>query len=195
VVCLVAACLLHAQPGATASPALPRLDRVMFAEPPKPVDDFELTDHHGEPFRFSTLRGAPALVFFGFAHCPDVCPAALAKLKLLRAGDEALARARVVFISVDGERDTPEALKAWLAGLSPDFLGLTGDPEAVREVAARFAAAFFKDQPTGAAGDYQVQHSSQIFLVDAAGRLRAEFYDASVDTMATLTHALLREEP
>jgi protein SCO1/2 len=165
---------------------------VLVTEPPKPVADFALTDQDGRPFDFSRLRGRPALVFFGFTHCPDVCPAALAKLKLLHARDAELARVQVVFISVDGNRDTPEAVKAYLAPLSQQFLGLTGDPELVRDVAARFAAAFFKGQPGGDAQDYEVQHSSQIYLVDAAGDLRAEFYDAPLDTMATLTRAVLK---
>ena len=74
------------------------------------------------------------LVFFGFTHCPNVCPTALGRLKLLhesRGG--ALKAARIVLISVDGERDTPARLKSYLAPLSADFIGLTGDPKATRE--------------------------------------------------------------
>jgi protein SCO1/2 len=156
----------------------------MVIDPPRPVAEFQLTDQDGKPFSSSSLRGRPALVFFGYAHCPDVCPAALAKLKMLQArGDDAL-RAQVVFVSVDGERDTPEAVREYLARLSPDFIGLTGEPDVVRAIAEAFHVAFFKGQP-GADPAYKVDHSGQIYLVDAAGQLRAELYDPPVETIAT----------
>lgn len=193
IACLLASSVVHGQVTPTERQALPRLERVMIAEPPKSVADFVLTDQDGHAFAFSELRGKPALVLFGFAHCPDVCPAALAKLKRLHAQSELSARVQVVFISVDGERDTPEALKTWLARVSEDFVGLTGDSNLVRDIAASFGAAFFKDQPGPDDQGYLVEHSSQIYLVDADGNLRAEFYDSPVEVMATLTRAVLNE--
>ena len=173
--------------------ALPALDRVYVNPEPATVADFTLTDQSGKPRSFSSLKGEPALVFFGFTHCPDVCPTALGRLKLLHeARDGALKDARIVLISVDGERDTPARLKSWLAPLSPDFIGLTGDPKATAAIAARFAAVFFKEPP-GKDGNYNVLHSTQVFAVDKAGRLRASFADAAIDDMATITALLLAE--
>lgn len=172
---------------------LPSLERVYLNPEPAPIADFTLTDHTGKPRDFSSLRGRPALVFFGFTHCPDVCPDALTRLKALHeARGGALKSAQVVLISVDGDRDTPAALKVYLAPLSPDFIGLTGDPKSIAKIAAQFAAVFFKEPP-GKDGNYNVMHSSQIFVVDKAGRLRASFVNASLEDMATITSLLIKE--
>jgi len=174
--------------------ALPALERVTVLAAPKAIADFELTDQAGRPRSFASLRGTPLLIFFGFTHCPDVCPAALTKLKLLHeSGGGSLKAARVVMISVDGDRDSPAVMKRYLATFSPDFIGLTGQPRAVADIAARFTAVAFKDRPD-AAGNYGYFHSSQVFLVDGAGRLRASFSDATVENMATVTGQVMREQ-
>jgi len=92
-------------------------------------------------------------------------------------------------ISVDGERDTPEVLKAYLARYSPRFIGLTGTRDKVKPIAAEFSAAFFK----GSGDNYSVSHSPQVFVMDKAGRLRAEFYNASIEAMTDVALALLDE--
>lgn len=186
---LAAAC-----PGwAAAAAPLPRLDRVYVNPEPAVIADFTLTDQDGKPRAFSSLRGEPVLVFFGFTHCPSICPTTLARLKALHgARDGALRPARIVLVSVDGDRDTPARLKSWLAPLSADFIGLTGDPKATSKIAARFAAVFFKE-PAAKDGSYNVMHSTQVFAVDKAGRLRATFVDASIEDMATITQLLLDE--
>lgn len=177
----------------TAAP-LPALERVTVLAAPRPIADFTLTDQDGRRRSFSSLRGEPTLIFFGFTHCPDVCPAALTKLKLLHeSSGGALKGARVVMISVDGERDTPAVMKKYLASMSPDFVGLTGSPRAVADIAARFSAVAYKEQP-GSNGDYAFFHSSQVFLVDRSGRLRASFADASVENMATVTRIVIGEK-
>jgi protein SCO1/2 len=160
---------------------LPALPRVHLNPDPAPIADFTLTDQHGKPRAFSSLRGEPALVFFGFTHCPAVCPQALGRLKLLHESrDGALKPVRIVLVSVDGGRDTPARLKSWLAPLSADFIGLTGDPKDTAEIAARD-------------GSYNVQHTTQVYAVDKAGRLRASFNDAAVEDMATIAGLLLDE--
>jgi protein SCO1 len=165
-----------------------------MSQPPKPIDDFELTDQEGNPFRFSQLTGTPALVFFGFTRCPDVCPSTLAKLALLTdSADQRLRSTALVMISVDGDRDSPAAMKAYLAQVSPRFMGLTGDPRTVRGIAAQFSAVFFKGLPNKPGGPYLVQHTSQIYLIDRQGRLRATFFDASIDTMRRTTTAIADE--
>jgi len=180
---------------ATATAPLPALERVAVAEPPVDLADFKLTDQNGKPLRFSDLRGQPVLVFFGFAHCPNVCPATLAVLKAAHASkDRAVRRARVVMISVDGERDTPAAMKAYLAPISKDFIGLTGDPKVVLEIARQFQAIFFRGPPTNAAGDYLMQHTSQIYLVDAGGRLRATLFEPPVETLVRVTREIANEK-
>jgi protein SCO1 len=177
-----------------AGPAsLPALERVYVNPVPQPIGDFTLADQDGRPRAFSSLRGAPVLVFFGFTHCPNVCPTALARLKSLHAArGGALKGARIVLVSVDGERDTPARLRSYLAPISTDFIGLTGDPKATAQIAARFSAVFFKE-PEAKDGGYNVMHTTQVFAVDKAGRLRAAFADASIEDMATITELLLKE--
>lgn len=126
---------------------LPAFDKVLIAEPAKAIADFELADQNGKPLRLSDLRGEPVLVFFGFAHCPNVCPATLGVLKTAHASkDRAVRRARMVMISVDGERDTPEAMRAYLSPISKDFIGLTGDPKLVLEIAQQFPRSSSRDR-------------------------------------------------
>ena len=178
---------------ATGPAALPALAGVYINPAPAAVADFTLTDQSGKARAFSSLRGAPVLVFFGFTHCANVCPLTMARLKALHAAEGGrLKSARVVMISVDGERDTPSAMKAYLTPLSRDFIGLTGDPKATAKIAAGFAAVFFKE-PAGKDGSYNVMHSTQVFAVDKAGRMRASFADASIEDMATVTKRLLEE--
>jgi len=187
-------CMLAALAGAASSSNADDPPRVQRADPPRTITDFELTDQNGKPRRFSALRGAPVLVFFGFAHCPDVCPTALNQLRLLRAsGDKDARRAEVVIISVDGERDSPAAMKAFLDPISADFVGLTGPAGRVRDIAAQFSAVFFKGLPQGKSAGYRVDHTGQVYLVDKAGRLRATFFNAPVETLQTFTAKIARE--
>ena len=96
-------------------------------------------------------------------------------------------------ISVDGDRDSPAAMKAYLAQVSPRFMGLTGDPRTVRGIAAQFSAVFFKGLPAKPGGPYLVEHTSQIYLIDRHGRLRVTFFDASIDAMRRATTAVADE--
>jgi protein SCO1 len=172
---------------------LPAYDRVMLAPAPKPIADFALTDQDGRNFRFSSLRGEPALLIFGYVHCPDVCPLSLQKLKLLKESRPELKDVRVIMVSVDVERDTAAALREFLGHFSAGFVGLTGDPQQVQQIATQFSAAFFKAEANAATGNYAVGHSGQVFAIDKAGNVRAEFYDADPDAMAGVMRALLEE--
>jgi protein SCO1/2 len=168
---------------------------VLIAQSPQEMGEFELTDQDAHPFALSRLRGQTALVFFGFTNCPSICPTTLVSLKLSdESRDRGLPRATIVMISADGDRDTPAAMKSYLASFSPDFIGLTGNPRAVRDIAARFSAVFFKGLPQDKSGKYLVQHTSQVYLVDKQGRLRATFYDASTKTIVDVTRAVLAEK-
>lgn len=178
--------------GAAAAAAAP--ERTMLAEPPRALADFQLTDQSGKTVKLVDFRGAPVLVFFGFTHCSTACPAALAQLRQLEREHRAqLGKTRIVIISVDGERDNPQAMKTWLEPLSPGFIGLTGAPATVHNIAAGFSAAFYKETAGQKAGDYTVEHSSQVFLVDAKGRLRATFFNAPLGTMAEVTRKVAAE--
>jgi protein SCO1/2 len=174
-----------------AAMAAPAPERTLLAQPPRPINEFQLTDQSGKAVKLADFRGAPVLVFFGFTHCSTACPTALHQLRQLEREHRAeLGKTRIVIISVDGERDTPEAMQAWLKPLSASFTGLTGKPARVHEIAADFSATFFK-QPATVPGEYQVQHNSQIFLLDKQGRLHATFFNAPLTAMAEVTHSIL----
>jgi len=168
--------------------------RVRWAATPVPLPDFRLTDEHGRAFGLSDLRGRTALLFFGFTNCRNVCPATMQVLKQVRRslGEEAVPLVSV-FVSVDGTRDTPSVLREYLEPFSPGFIGLTGEPAEVRVLADRLSAVFFKGMPTDAQGGYDVEHTSQVYLVDGQGRLRATFYAAGADTISAATQTVLRE--
>ena len=173
--------------------AAPAPERTLLAEPPRAIAEFQLTNQAGKSTKLADLRGAPLLVFFGFTHCSSVCPTALHQLRQLEREHRAeLGKTRIVIISVDGERDTPQAMSTWLKPLSANFIGLTGAPARVHEIASNFSAAFFK-QPETAPGEYQLQHNSQFFLVDSQGRLRATFFNAPLATVASVTHSIATE--
>lgn len=177
-----------------ASTPLPQFDRVMVLNEPREIADAQLTSQDGEHFRLAQLRGKASLVFFGFTNCPDVCPAAMTKLSQLeRSGLVDSARVNFTLISVDGERDLPAVMKKYLQQFSKVFIGLTGDPTEVRKIAGAFRATFFKGETSSADDSYSVAHSTQIFLIDQAGRLRAELHDPTIEAMAGITNAVLAE--
>jgi protein SCO1 len=182
---------LAASAAAGAPKPLPAFERVMTVEP-RGVGDLAMTDQDGKPARLADLAGAPAFVFFGFTHCPEICPTTLQKLALIqRAQPKQLAGVRIVLVSVDGERDSPEVLKSFLGRFSKDFVGLTAPPAEVRNLALRFSAPFFKDPPKD--GAYLVQHSTRVYALDKQGRLRAELYDVSREAVLGIGQALLAE--
>jgi protein SCO1/2 len=181
---------LLASAAAIASPAL---ERTLLAEPPRAIADVQLTDQSGKAVKLADFRGAPVLMFFGFTHCSSVCPAALHQLRQLeRQHGAELGKTRIVIVSVDGERDTPAAMQTWLRPLSANFVGLTGAPARVQNMAAQFSAAFYK-LPGQSAGEYSMEHNSQIFLLDGKGQLRATFFNAPLATMAKVTKGIAEE--
>ncbi len=176
-----------------AADTLPKFERVRTFSSARSIRDPELTNHRGEPFRLSSLQGRVTLVFFGFTHCPDVCPLAMEKMRILEeSGRLASDDMAYVLISVDGERDSPAVLHEYLQGYSPAFIGLTAAPGVVRDLASDFSVKFFKENPD-AEGNYQLAHSPQTFVLDTQGRLRAELYSASLDAMAGISQALLEQ--
>ncbi len=175
------------------APADAPTDKVLRIEPARGIADFTLTGTSGDPVAFSSLKGKPTLLFFGFAHCPDFCPATLGQLKVLTGGKQArLKGVQVLMISVDGERDTPAELKAYLEAYSPTFIGMTGPPRRVREIARQFSAMFFKGQ-ADASGEYMVEHTSQLYLLDRKGEVRAAFFNSPVEAITRVTREIAAE--
>jgi protein SCO1/2 len=178
--------------GAALAAPLPKLAGVMMLDAPRELVDVALVDQDGVLRTLSAYAGRPTLVFFGFTNCPDVCPTTLRKLALIRSAHaRELAGTRVVFISVDGERDTPAVVKEYLRTFSREFVGLTAPSEDVRKLALSLAAPFFKDPPTE--GGYAVQHATRVFALDKHARLRAELYDPSPEAVVGVATALLSE--
>jgi protein SCO1/2 len=141
---------------------------------PRPRDPgtFSLIDQNNAPFTAASFKGAPTLVYFGYTHCPDVCPVTLLQLaQVVKSG--VVPGLRVAFISVDPARDTPAQLAQYVHAFDPDFIGLTGSATMLQTVARTFGVAFLKVDLPG--GDYSMDHSSTVFLMDSRGHNVAVF--------------------
>ena len=148
--------------------------RGMVLEPPNPAPDFTLADAEGQPFQLSAQRGKVTVMFFGFTHCPDVCPTALFEIsEVLRAMGKDAAKVNAFFVSVDPERDTQAAMKDYLSSFDPHLKGLTGDPEAVAKVLSAYRV-YAKKVPLKD-GDYTMDHTALIYLMDREGHFVAPF--------------------
>lgn len=156
--------------------AAPAVATATLLAPPRPVPPLALVDQDNQPFGAQRLRGAWSFVFFGFTSCPDVCPvtmSALAQTRKLLADLPERSRPQVVMISVDPERDTPERLAAYVRSFDPAFIGATGTKPAIDELAQRMGV-LAATRPLED-GNYTVDHSTSVFLVDPDGALRALF--------------------
>lgn len=144
---------------------------------------FTLTGTDGKPFSNSRLNGKPAAIFFGFTHCPDVCPTTLARLVKLRRqlgkGDDALS---IVFISVDPERDTPAEIGNYMQLYDAPLVGLTGSQAEIDQVKKQFGIYSRKVQQPG--GDYSVDHTATVILLDRGGQFVATISPEEGDGVA-----------
>ncbi|WP_029005069.1 SCO family protein [Azorhizobium doebereinerae] len=135
---------------------------------------FRLTDQDGAVVTEAALKGHPTLVFFGFTHCPDVCPTALFEIsEIFRALGPDADKAQAVFITVDPERDTPEVMKSYVSSFVPQIKGFTGTPEQVEAVKKGYRV-FSRKVPL-ADGDYTMDHTAVIYLMDKSGNFIAPF--------------------
>jgi protein SCO1 len=130
----------------------------------------ELTDHTGRARRLEDFRGKAVVLFFGFTHCPDICPTTLGDISnaLKQLGPDA-DRVQVLFVTVDPERDTQEALAKYVTAFDPRFLGLYGNAAATQRAAQEFKIYYEKRKT---ADSYSVDHSAQSYVMDPQGRLR-----------------------
>jgi protein SCO1 len=135
---------------------------------------FQLTDQAGESVTDQNLKGRPTLIFFGFTHCPDVCPTSLFEIsEVLRAMGKDADRVNAYFVSVDPERDTKAAMKDYLSSFDPHLKGLTGDPQAVAKVLSAYRV-YARKVPLKH-GDYTMDHTALIYLMDREGRFVSPF--------------------
>jgi protein SCO1/2 len=183
------------RPAATLAPVwvdavtpAPMVSRTTAYDPPRPAPSLRLTDGNGDPFDLASLRGRPVFVYFGYTHCPDVCPSTLADLRSgIRASG--VADATVVFVTIDPERDDAAAMRQYTDFYAMGFIGLTGSPEEIAVTAEAWAVTYQK-LASASAGGYAMAHSTDSYLVDRDGMLRHKvFFGAPAELIA----ALLRE--
>jgi protein SCO1 len=135
---------------------------------------FQLTDQSGQTVTEKNMQGHPTLIFFGFTHCPDVCPTALFDIsEVLRALGKDGDRVNAYFISVDPERDTSKEMKDYLSSFDPRLKGLTGSPEEVAKVISAYRV-YARKVPLKD-GDYTMDHTALIYLMDRDGRFVSPF--------------------
>jgi protein SCO1/2 len=135
---------------------------------------FKLIDQNGKPITDQDMKGEPLLVFFGYTHCPDVCPTTLFEIsEVLRAMGPDAARVHALYITVDPERDTPAVMKDYLSSFDPNLRGATGDAKAI-DAAEKAYHVYAKKVPTGNE-DYSMDHTALVYLMDKQGRFVAPF--------------------
>lgn len=155
----------------------PELSQILLPEA-RELAPFSLTDMEGEQFDLARLKGKWSFIFFGYTHCPDICPTTLSTLKgtakLLQKHAGNLTDIQFVFVSVDPKRDTPVHLKQYISYFHPDFLAATGGKNQIDELARQLGAIYMFDGDT-AGEDYLVNHSATILLIDPQARWVGRF--------------------
>ena len=169
-------------------PAQPEFATLLPA--PSELPDFTLTDQYGAPVNADSFRGQWDLLFFGFTHCPDVCPATMqvlasARRELAAAGSTDLPR--IVLVSVDPERDTPELMGRYVAYFGSDNVGVTGELEQIAALTSALGIYFAKAPVTD--DDYSVDHSAAVLLIDPQARF-AGLFGGNPHTVASFVHDL-----
>jgi protein SCO1/2 len=157
--------------------------------------ELALTGHDGKPRSLADFRGKVVVLFFGYTHCPDVCPTTLADMAAVmkQLGSDA-ARVQVLFVTLDPERDTPAVLANYAPAFDAGFLGLYGDAAATQRAAKEFKI-FYEKRPGGAPGSYTLDHSGQSYVFDTQGRLRLFVrHDRIAQDLAEDLRALLKEK-
>jgi len=150
--------------------------------------DFKLIDDHGKPVTGADYRGKVVVLYFGYTHCPDVCPLTLAQLHVVMQRLGPLAdKARILFVSVDPTRDTPTVMRTYVNAFDPRAIGLTGDPRDIEALSKRYRSAYTRE-PSGKDGNYEVSHSSAIYVFDSKGAARV--LSTPSDSQDNLVHDL-----
>jgi protein SCO1/2 len=154
--------------------------------------DFRLTDHNGQTRTLADFRGKAVAVFFGYIHCPDVCPTTLSDFAAALQQLGPLARqVQVIFVTLDPQRDTPALLKEFVPAFDPGFLGMYTDADSLKQLAREYKVVYQKTSVKGAA-DYLIDHSAGTYVYDPQGRLRLLMpYGSSADAIAADLKTLL----
>ncbi len=154
--------------------------------------DFKLVDDSGKPVTGADYRGKVVLLYFGYTHCPDVCPLTLAQLHVVMQRLGPLADGvKILFVSVDPARDTPAILHDYVRAFDPHAVGLTGTPGNIESLVKRYRASFTRE-PGSADGNYEVSHSSAVYVFDREGNARVLSTPASSqDDLVHDLHLLL----
>ncbi|MBF0455856.1 MAG: SCO family protein [Magnetococcales bacterium] len=176
---------------------IPEALRGLLVPEPKQLTSFDLVDHFGKPYRLQRLQGQWTFLFFGYTHCPDVCPTSLSFLaevfEQLKAHPEDLAHAQATFVSVDPKRDSTEVLKEYVPFFHEKFLGVTGTTQAIDGLAKQVWAQYQLSDEVDEEGNYAVDHTAAFFLIDPKGRLYAVFstaFQRDPETMAKAFHLI-----
>ncbi|TNE80621.1 MAG: SCO family protein [Gammaproteobacteria bacterium] len=147
----------------------------VLLDTPRKFSEFQLTDHRGQPFTQKNLEGKWTLIFFGFTHCPDICPTTMAAAAKMYAGldEDEREDLQVVLISLDPERDTPEQLAEYVPYFNEDFVGASGNPYVLLKLATELNVAFSKVDLDN--GDYTIDHSGNLVLINPYGHYHGFF--------------------
>ena len=162
-------------------------------EKPRIFGDISLTDHNGKPFDNGRLKGKWSILLFGFTYCPDICPTALSKLNKMvePLTDEERDNLQIVMISVDPERDTQQVLSDYVPYFNEAFTGVTGNPHFIRKLAAELNIAYNRVELDD--GDYTVDHSAQLVLINPYGHYHGFFRHPQDATEMRLTWRSIRQ--
>ncbi len=141
-------------------------------DPPQELQDFTLVANNGDPLSLSDLQGRLVLVYFGYTHCPDACPATLLDFRRIKRdlGDDA-DDVVFLFVSVDGERDTPEFIDRYLQRYDPEFIGLSGTDDVLQTIQGDYSLVYERRPTAGSEAGYLIDHTASKFLIDRDGRL------------------------
>ena len=164
-----------------------RVNGAIELSTPRIFSDFDLIDHHGEPFTLENFKGVWSIVFFGFTNCPDICPTTLATLKAMYEdlGDSEKENLQIVMVSLDPERDTVEKMALYVPYFNEDFIGVTGNKHLIRRLTAEINIAYNKVLLEGE--DYTVDHSTQLVLINPKGHYHGFFKAPHSETMLRST--------
>lgn len=174
-----------------AAPSGPMIPAEVLSKLGRNIDDVPLTDRSGGTLAWKDLNGAPRAVFFGFTHCPEICPSTMAALQAAQAaaGPEASVL-RIDFVSIDPSRDTPQALAAYFSSFGPTIRGLTGSDDSIAKIAKSFRASYRRSDLGG--GDYTMDHTTMIYLLDASGAVRdVATHDSDPERLSAQIKALV----
>jgi protein SCO1 len=164
-------------------------------DPPQPAPAIALSAGNGQAFDLSQQRGRVVLLFFGYTSCPDVCPATLSQLRQVFSGlGQQSDSVRVVFVTVDPKRDTPDVLQRYLSAFGAGYIGLSGSQEQLEAVWKSYGI-FRAERPFGDNSDnYTVDHTARLYVIDAQGRLRMTYpYGTSTDDILLDLKHILKE--